>query len=290
MFNQNTMITKRTTIPSAEALLHTEVRCLDHGFIMPVDYMGGDADIVQAARASYGPSTRPVMEDRGLLRYLMRHKHTSPFEMAEVKFLCRMPIFIARQWIRHRTANVNEMSLRYSQPLDVYYVPEASTIAAQSTNNKQGRGVLLAVEDAELVRRTFMDSQSAAVEDYTHLADRLGVARELARAVLPVSLYTQWVWKIDLHNLLHFLQLRLDAHAQYEIRVFAEAMAGFVRAWVPESWAAFEEYRIGAVTLGATERRALALMFSGADAPSAGDAAGLKGGELREFLAKVGEP
>ncbi len=285
------MITKRTTIPSAEALLHTEVRCLDHGFITPVDYMGGDADIVQAARASYGPSTRPVMEDRGLLRYLMRHKHTSPFEMAEVKFLCRMPLFVARQWIRHRTANVNEMSLRYGQPLDVYYVPDASTIAAQSSDNKQGRGLPLSPEDAEEVRAIFLDGQAADAARHAALADRLGVARELARAVLPVSLYTQWVWKIDLHNLLHFLQLRLDPHAQYEIRVFAEAMAGFVRAWVPESWAAFEEYRLNAVTFGATERRALAMMIAQyEDAENVGEAAGLKGGELREFLAKVGEP
>ena len=281
--------TKRTTIPAAEALLHVPVPCLDHGFVTPLDYMGGDADIVAAARASYGPSGRPVQDDRSLLRYLKRHKHTGPFEMAEVKFLCRMPIFVARQWIRTRTANVNEMSLRYSPPLDLYYVPAAEHIAAQASDNKQGRGVQLEGAAAIRARALFIHGHRAEAERYAELADDLGVARELARTVLPVSLYTQWVWKIDLHNLLHFLELRLDPHAQYEIRVFAEAMATFVRAWCPWSWEAFEEYTLGAVTFSATERRALALrMYNPThDFQTAAAAVGLKGRELTEFLAKL---
>ena len=282
-------LTARTTIPAAEALLGAEVHCLNHGFVVPVDYMGGDADIVAAARASYGPSGRPLHDDRGLLRYLKRHKHTGPFEMAEAKWLIRAPIFIARQMLRHRTANVNEQSLRYSPPLDLYYVPEPGNIEAQATDNKQGRGVKLSPEDAALAHRMFAEGYDEPASKYEALAGRLGVARELARTVLPVSLFTQWVWKIDLHNLLHFLELRLHARAQYEMRVYAEALAGFVRAWCPWSWEAFEEYTLGAVTFGATERRIINRVVEDGDRGAwrwIADEEGLKGRELEEFLAK----
>lgn len=284
-------LTRRTTVAVAEEMIGREIKVLDHGFVTPLDYMGSDNDVVQAARTSYGPSTKPAQDDRSLLRYLMRHRHTSPFEMCEVKFLCRMPIFVARQWIRHRTANVNEMSLRYSEPLEFFYVPDPDKVAVQAASNKQGRGEALAGEAAAIVRDLFTDGQHEDVTRYRRLADEFGLARELARAVLPVSLYTQWVWKIDAHNLMHFLELRLDAHAQYEIRVFAEAMASFVRAWLPLTWEAFEDYKLHAETLSRDEQRALMRMLPGAPDDSVtrsfGEAVGLKGRELDEFAAKL---
>lgn len=266
--------------------IKTEVH--NHGHVILVDFMGGDQAIVDAARLSYGQGTVKRTDSVGLIRYLMRHRHTSPFEMVELKFQLKMPIFVARQWIRTRTANVNEMSLRYSQPLDLYYVPAAEHIATQASDNKQGRGVHLEGAAAIRARALFIHGHRAEAERYAELADDLGVARELARTVLPVSLYTQWVWKIDLHNLLHFLELRLDPHAQYEIRVFAEAMATFVRAWCPWAWEAFEEYTLGAVTFSASERRALTVMHNGGgNARYAAEFVGLKGRELTEFLAKL---
>lgn len=219
--------------------------------------MGTDEDVVQAARVSYGPSTHKIHDDRGLLRYLMRNKHTSPTEMCEVKFRCKMPIFVARQIIRHRTANVNELSLRYSEAPEEFYVPRLENITLQSTLNKQGRDheTVLSPELQLQVQNLLRAQNEAANEGYRELAEKLGIARELARIVLPVSLYTQWVWKIDLHNLLHFLGLRLDAHAQWETRQFAEAMAIFVRAWVPLSWEAFEDYRLHAISLSRHEHQ-----------------------------------
>jgi thymidylate synthase (FAD) len=284
--------TARTHAPGAEALLGQEVRVLDLGFVQAVDYMGTDEDIVQAARVSYGPSTRKVHDDRGLLRYLMRHRHTTPFEMCEVKFRCKMPIFVARQWIRHRTANVNEMSLRYSEAPDEFYVPELEAVTLQSTTNKQGRDNETALPDEQRaqVRELMRARHEQAYADYQQLAGELGIARELARTVLPVSLYTQWVWKIDLHNLLHFLDLRLDPHAQIEIRLFAEAMAAFVRAWVPVAWEAFVDYRREAVPLSRLEARALGHLLARTDTSAdaaAAAAAGLKGRELQEFQAKL---
>ena len=280
--------TARTHAPGAEALLGREVPVLDQGFVQAVDYMGTDEDIVQAARVSYGPSTRKLHDDRGLLRYLMRHRHTTPFEMCEVKFRCKMPIFVARQWIRHRTANVNEMSLRYSEAPDEFYVPALESITLQSTTNRQGRDATdLPANLRQQVQNLLRARNDQVYADYQRLAGELGIARELARTVLPVSLYTQWIWKIDLHNLLHFLDLRLDPHAQLEIRVFAETMAAFVRAWVPLAWEAFTDYRREAVPLSRLEARAIGLMLAGADAPSAADQSGLKGRELQEFTAKL---
>jgi thymidylate synthase (FAD) len=281
--------TARTLAPGAEARLGREVPVLDLGFVQPIDYMGTDEDIVQAARVSYGPSTRKLHDDRGLLRYLMRHRHTTPFEMCEVKFRCKMPIFVARQWIRHRTANVNEMSLRYTEAPDEFYVPALEAVTLQSTTNKQGRDgeTELSPELREQVRELMRARNEVAYADYQRLAGDLGIARELARTLLPVSLYTQWIWKIDLHNLLHFLDLRLDPHAQIEIRVFAEAMADFVRDWVPHAWEAFVDYRREAVPLTRLEARALGRMLAGAGEPAAVEAAGLKGRELQEFQQKL---
>lgn len=282
-------VTARTLAPGAEALLGQEVPVLDLGFVQAVDYMGTDEDIVQAARVSYGPSTRKVHDDRGLLRYLMRHRHTTPFEMCEVKFRCKMPIFVARQWIRHRTANVNEMSLRYTEAPDEFYVPSLEAVTLQSSTNKQGRDVETALPDAvrEQVRELMRARSEQVYADYQRLAGELGIARELARTVLPVSLYTQWIWKIDLHNLLHFLDLRLDPHAQVEIRVFAEAMAAFVRAWVPVAWEAFVDYRREALPLSRLEARAIGLLLRGGSDADAAAAAGLKGRELQEFTDKL---
>ena len=284
--------TVRTLAPGAEALLGREVPVLDLGFVQAIDYMGTDEDIVQAARVSYGPSTRKVHDDRGLLRYLMRHRHTTPFEMCEVKFRCKMPIFVARQWIRHRTANVNEMSLRYSEAPDEFYVPALEAVTLQSTTNKQGRDAetALPAEQQAAVIALMRARNDQAYADYQRLAGELGIARELARTVLPVSLYTQWIWKIDLHNLLHFLDLRLDPHAQIEIRVFAEAMAAFVQAWVPLAWEAFTDYRREAVPLSRLEARALGHLLAGTDEAGVGSAcaaAGLKGRELQEFQSKL---
>lgn len=281
--------TARSLSPGAEALLGREVPVLGLGFVQPIDYMGCDTDIVQAARVSYGPSTRKVHDDRGLLRYLMRHRHTTPFEMCEVKFRCKMPIFVARQWIRHRTANVNEMSLRYSEAPDEFYVPALEEVTLQSATNKQGRDVETALPAAlrERVRGLIRARNEACYADYQVLAGELGIARELARTILPVSLYTQWIWKIDLHNLLHFLDLRLDPHAQVEIRRFAEAMAAFVRAWVPLAWEAFEDYRRGAIALTRLDARALGYLLQGADEATAAARAGLAGRELQEFQEKL---
>jgi thymidylate synthase (FAD) len=280
--------TARTLAPGAEALLGREVPVLDQGFVQAVDYMGTDEDIVQAARVSYGPSTRKLHDDRGLLRYLMRHRHTTPFEMCEVKFRCKMPIFVARQWIRHRTANVNEMSLRYSEAPDEFYLPRLEHITLQSTTNRQGRDASDLPDNLRQRVQALLHARNEDVyADYQRLAGELGIARELARTVLPVSLYTQWIWKIDLHNLLHFLDLRLDPHAQLEIRVFAEAMAEFVKAWVPQAWEAFVDYRREAVPLSRLEARAVGLLLAGAAEPAAVEQAGLKGRELQEFTAKL---
>ncbi|MEZ4385914.1 MAG: FAD-dependent thymidylate synthase [Nannocystaceae bacterium] len=280
--------TARSIAHGAEDLLLREVPVLDLGFVQPIDYMGNDFDVVQAARVSYGPSTRKVHNDRGLLRYLMRHRHTTPFEMCEVKFRCKMPIFVARQWIRHRTANVNEMSLRYTEAPDEFYLPSLENISLQSTDNKQGRE---AIEVDAGVRgevvRLMKANQDETYAIYQRLAGELGIARELARSVLPVSIYTQWIWKIDLHNLLHFLSLRLDPHAQLEIRAYAEAMAAFTKAWVPLCWEAFDDYRREALQLSRLEILALRRLLAGDDELTAIAASGLKGREEREFVAKL---
>ena len=257
----HTSQTRRTSVPALEAMLHTPLPVLDHGFVRAVDYMGDDGAIVQAARVSYGRGTRKVSEDAGLIRYLMRHRHS------------KLPIFVARQWIRHRMANVNEYSARYSILDREFYIPEPAHLAAQSESNRQGRGAVLQGDAAAAVLDLLREDASRC---HDHYALMLGdeeqgegeprgywLARELARMNLTLNTYTQWYWKADLHNLLNFLALRLDAHAQYEIRVYAEAMLKTVRAWVPQACAAFEEYRLGAFTFSASMLAVLRRMLAG---------------------------
>jgi thymidylate synthase (FAD) len=236
------------------------VKCLDHGFVRLVDVMGDDSSIVEAARLSIsGEGVRPVSEDRALIRYLMRHRHTSPFEFVVFKFDIKLPIFVARQMVRHRCSSINEMSARYSELPNEYYVPEPEHIQVQADKNKQGRGDNLA-EDAEDWPQRFKDESEDAFELYGYRLRHM--AKEIARINLPLSTYTRWYWKQDLHNLLHFLSLRLDPHAQYEIRVFAEAMASFVKARCPLTWEAFEDFRLNAMSFSVDELKALRQFFS----------------------------
>jgi thymidylate synthase (FAD) len=274
--------TRRPTVPALEELLFTPVPCLDHGFVRVVDYMGDDAAVVQAARVSYGKGTRKVSEDRGLIRYLMRHRHTTPLEMCELKLHVKLPIFVARQWIRHRTANVNEMSARYSVLDREFYLPRAEDLAVQSKDNKQGRGDVLDADAAAEVLRLLRRDAETSYDTYETLLDTHGLARELARMNLGVNYYTQWYWKVDLHNLLHFLSLRIDPHAQYEIRVYGEAMAAMVKAWVPLVWEAFEDYRVGAVTLSRQMLTVVQRMLAG-EAPTQADS-GLSKREWEELM------
>lgn len=246
------------TNPKAEELLDKEFKCLNAGFVRLVDYMGGDESIVQAARVSYGKGTKTVHEDRGLIRYLMRHRHMTPFEMVELKFHIKLPIFVARQWIRHRTANVNEYSGRYSVMQDEFYVPDHQAIHFQSVHNKQGSSEdEVPLELCQKVIDILINSQRQLYTEYEQLLED-GIARELARINLPLSLYTQWYWKIDLHNLFHFLHLRLDEHAQYEIRVYAEAIADIIKKVVPMAWEAFEDYVLKAKKFSRLELQIIA--------------------------------
>lgn len=243
---------RRAISDGMEELLYTPIQVLDHGFVRVVDYMGNDAAIVQAARVSYGEGTKTLRDDEGLIRYLLRHRHTTPFEMCEIKFHIKLPIFIARQWIRHRTANVNEYSGRYSVMDNDFYLPKPEHLAVQSAINHQGRGEMLRGEAAEQAISIIKSDSEAAYAHYEQLMEGdTGLAREIARMILPVNYYTQWYWKIDLHNLLHFLALRADSHAQYEIREYANAMLELVRAWVPVTYQAFMDYRINAAPLSA---------------------------------------
>jgi len=219
------------------------IKCLDKGFVRLVDSMGGDNAIVQAARVSYGKGTTKKSQDRGLIRYLMRHRHSTPFEMVEFKFHAKMPIFVARQWVRHRTANINEYSLRYSEARDDFYFPDLDNIKFQSSLNKQGRGKEVSQKIKEKVIKYFKEISKRSFEMYDELNND-GVARELARAILPVNLYTEWYWKNDLHNLLHFIGLRSDSHAQYEIQVYSDAMSLSVKNVAPYAWEAYKDYRI----------------------------------------------
>ena len=276
------METLRPTVAALEKVLFQPVPVLDHGFVRLIDYMGDDDAIVQAARVSYGPGTRQTREDRGLLRYLMRHDHTTPFEMCEIKFHVKLPVFVARQWIRHRTASVNELSARYSVLDREFYVPEAETLAHQSQSNRQGRGEVLPAEQAEHVQSLFRADSEAAHDRYEWLMSEdaddesphsgPGLARELARMSLSLNYYTQWYWKIDLHNLLHFLRLRMDPHAQYEIRAYGDAIAAIVARWVPLTWEAFSDYQANGFRLSAGALEAVRRMLAGeaVDAESCG--------------------
>ncbi len=289
--------TRRATAPALEELLYTAVPVLDHGFVRVVDYMGDDAAIVQAARVSYGRGTKSVSSDEGLIRYLMRHRHSTPFEMCEIKFHVKLPVFVARQWIRHRTANVNEISARYSVLDKEFYVPAPENLAAQSAVNRQGRGQVLEGAEAEEVLRQLKLQSGQAYDHYLELLNqdddgqiidpaRNGLARELARMRLPINVYTQWYWKIDLHNLFHFLSLRGDPHAQYEIRAYADAMIELVKRWVPLATGAFEDYRLGSFSLSAKMIEVLRRRLAGETVTQADS--GLSSREWAELIEVLG--
>jgi len=278
--------TRRVVAEGLEARLYEAVPVLDHGFVRVIDYMGDDAAIVQAARVSYGQGTKHARDDAGLIRYLMRHWHSTPFEMCEIKLHVKLPVFVARQWIRHRTANVNEYSARYSILDREFYIPAPEALAAQSTVNNQGRGAVLEGAEAARVLELLKGDSGRAYDHYEAMLSQhgqQGLARELARMNLPMNIYTQWYWKTDLHNLMHFLRLRADAHAQYEIRVYAEAICDLVRAWVPATWKAFEDYRLNAAQLSGPAMACLRRMLAGEAVTQ--ETSGMSKGEWREFEA-----
>jgi thymidylate synthase (FAD) len=318
--------TRRATVPALENILYEPFEVLDHGFVRVIDYMGDDAAIVQAARVSYGRGTKRTSEDAGLIRYLMRHRHSTPFEMCEIKYHVKLPIFVARQWIRHRTANVNEYSARYSILDKEFYVPDVDyletrrverriehnaaqgqpdlfpevqpsqprQLAAQSKSNRQGREEVLPPDEARQVLEWIKNDSARNYSTYTKLLNedihgnvlnenRHGLARELARMVLPTNIYTQWYWKVDLYNLLHFLSLRADPHAQYEIRIYADAMLETVKRWVPSVYEAFLEYRMNAATISATGLEVIRRRLAGEHVEQKDS--GLSAREWRELMA-----
>ena len=289
--------TRRAVSPGLEAILYEPLPILDHGFVRVVDYMGDDAAIVQAARVSYGRGTRKVSDDRVLIRYLMRHFHSTPFEMCEIKYHVKLPIFVARQWIRHRTANVNEYSARYSVLDKEFYIPAPEQLAAQSSNNRQGRGDVLTGDEAAQVLDLLRHDAEKTYRDYAWMLnegeegvavdpDRQGLARELARINLTLNTYTQWYWKTDLHNLMNFLRLRADRHAQYEIRVYADAMIETLDAWVPLAAEAFREYRLGGAQLSATGLEVVRRMLAGETVEAADSGLGKR--EWNELMVLIG--
>ncbi|WPX96120.1 FAD-dependent thymidylate synthase [Candidatus Bandiella euplotis] len=275
LLKDQTFTTKRATVEQLERILFDPIKVLDHGFVRVIDYMGDDGAIVQAARVSYGKGTKVLSQDKGLINYLMRHHHTTPFEMCEIKLHIKLPIFIARQWIRHRTANVNEYSARYSILDKEFYLPNPENIAVQSKINNQGRGNTLDTQKAQRVLDILREDALKCYDTYMDLLNldeetgevkdpnKDGIARELARMNLTLNYYTQWYWKIDLNNLLHFLRLRADSHAQYEIREYANAILGIVEKWVPCAYEAFINYRKDAVNLSKTGVAALQSMLRG---------------------------
>ncbi|MCL4372006.1 FAD-dependent thymidylate synthase [Candidatus Marsarchaeota archaeon] len=288
---------ERIEVKEANEIIGKQYKVLDHGFIALVDYMGNDSSIVQAARVSYGAGTKSIRDDSGLIRYLMRHEHTTPFEMVEFKFLARMPIFAARQWVRHRTASINEYSARYSIVKDEYYVPELAQIQAQSTTNRQGREAgKLSAETQEATAKDIKAFSGKAYALYSDLIER-GVARELARMVLPLNFYTEWYWKSNLHNTFHFLSLRLDPHAQWEIRQYAVKMGEIVKSVVPVAYAAFEDFTLNGVRLSSKEQAAVGMILKGSSVEEACSSAKLmlrkedgkpvKTGEGPEFIEKL---
>ena len=266
--------TKRVTSPALEKILYKAVPLLDHGFIRVVDYMGNDSSIVQAARVSYGKGTKKVSTDSGLIKYLMRHWHSTPFEMCEIKYHVKLPIFIARQWIRHRTANVNEYSARYSILDKEFYLPNIKHLATQSQSNRQGRGQVLEGKRAKKVLDVLKSDAERTYNNYEIMLnqrydgskieeDGLGLARELARMNLTLNTYTQWYWKTDLLNLMNFLRLRADHHAQYEIRTYADAMLATLKKWVPITYDAFMDYRVGGTEVSAKGKKIIQKLIDG---------------------------
>ena len=289
--------TRRPTVPELEEILYQPLAVLDHGFVRVVDYMGDDGAIVQAARVSYGKGTKRVSEDRGLINYLMRHRHTTPFEMCEIKYHVKLPIFVARQWIRHRTANVNEYSARYSILDNEFYIPAPEDLGVQSRSNRQGRGQSLEGEEARRVLHLLREDAEKVYGDYTEMLneddagapidpERQGLSRELARMNLTLNFYTQWYWKIDLLNLFHFLSLRADDHAQYEIRAYAEVMIETVKRWVPLAADAFAQYRMGGANLSATGLEVVKRLIGGEDVGQ--EESGLSKREWRELMETLG--
>jgi len=266
--------TKRVTSPELEKILYEALPVLDHGFVRVVDYMGDDTSIVQSARVSYGKGTKKVSTDSGLIKYLMRHRHSTPFEMCEIKYHVKLPIFVARQWIRHRTANVNEYSARYSILDKEFYLPTKENLAAQSKNNRQGRGDLIDGEQANDILKILKEDAEKNYNDYETILNerhdgtlvnesKKGLARELARMNLTLNTYTQWYWKTDLLNLLNFLSLRADDHAQYEIRAYADVMIDSLKRWVPITYEAFMDYRIGGMELSSKGKSVISKMIKG---------------------------
>ena len=269
--------TRRVTSPELEKILYDAIPILDHGFVRVVDYMGDDSSIVQSARVSYGKGTKKVSTDEGLIRYLMRHWHSTPFEMCEIKYHVKLPIFIARQWIRHRTANVNEYSARYSILDKEFYIPTEDKLAAQSKSNRQGRGDILTGDQAQEVLNILKDDSTRTYQNYEKMLNERydgsvidenkdGLARELARMNLTLNSYTQWYWKTDLLNLMNFLFLRADIHAQYEIRVYAEAMIETLKKWVPITHSAFLDYRVGAAHVSSKGLQVIKSLLNGNEA------------------------
>ena len=288
--------TLRAVSEGMEAHLYKAIPVLDHGFVRVIDYMGDDAAICQAARVSYGRGTKSVQNDEGLIRYLMRHWHSTPFEMCEIKLHVKLPVFVARQWIRHRTANVNEYSARYSILDREFYIPEPSHVNAQSVVNNQGRGGVLEGAEAARVLEILKSDSNRAYDNYEAMIAETGpdgepqdgLARELARMNLPSNIYTQWYWKVDLHNLFHFMRLRADAHAQYEIRVYADAICNVVADWVPAAYRAFEDYRLGGATMSNTAIECIRRMVKGEEVTQ--ETSGMSKGEWREFMGVLNDP
>ena len=266
--------TKRATVLALEKILYKPIKLLDHGFIRVIDYMGDDSAIVQAARVSYGSGTKKVSQDKGLIHYLMRHRHSTPFEMCEIKFHVKLPIFVARQWIRHRTANVNEYSARYSILDREFYIPEAQQLSSQSSVNNQGRDEVLGAREAKRVLELLRKDASDCYEHYEEMLNfneqgkildenKKGLTRELARMNLTLNTYTQWYWKIDLHNFMHFISLRLDQHAQYEIRVYAQVMLDCLKKWTPITYEAFCQHRLGAIVVSQSGKEIIKKLIKG---------------------------
>ncbi len=289
--------TRRVVAPDLEEVLYEALPVLDHGFVRVIDYMGDDNAVVQAARVSYGRGTKRVSEDRGLINYLIRHRHTTPFEMCEIKYHVKLPIFVARQWIRHRTANVNEYSARYSILDKEFYIPRPEHLAAQSAANRQGRDAVLAGKEAERVFDLLRKDSELVYEHYFEMLnegtdgapldpERSGLARELARMNLSLNYYTQWYWKTDLHNLMHFLSLRADAHAQYEIRAYADVMVDTLKRWCPLAHEAFLEYRLGGTALSKTGLAIVKRLLAGE--PVEQKTSGLSARDWRELMASLG--
>ena len=285
--------TKRVTAPELENILYEALPILDHGFIRVVDYMGNDTSIVQAARVSYGKGTKKVNTDAGLIKYLMRHWHSTPFEMCEIKYHVKLPIFIARQWIRHRTANVNEYSARYSILDKEFYLPAQENLAAQSQSNRQGRGEVLEGEQAKKVLDLLKTDAERTYSNYEEMLNerfdgsiindnQIGLARELARMNLTLNTYTQWYWKTDLLNLMNFLRLRADHHAQYEIRAYADVMLDTLKKWVPITYEAFMDYRVGGTEVSAKGKLIIQKLIKGEEVSMEGS--GLSKREWNELM------